>query len=183
MLGIQVVSIKNLLPTARLRPKVVVCAMLALLSVYASEAHARRIVLPSPATEADQSAYLADASQMRARDYDYGGGRNLMPAYGVVLSLAYADGFTKDEFLNRAQIFNVNMSIVLLLGLFVLFRSFFDDLYSFALLLPTAFVVFLHLAVFAQAEVMYYCIFFCSFLLFLKMLVKPTWFIAIGAGL
>jgi len=151
--------------------------------VYASEAHARRIILPSPATEADQAAYLAEASKMRARDYDYGGGRNLMPAYGAVLSLAYADGLTKHEFLNCAQIFNVNMSIILLLGLFVLFRSFFDDLYSFALLLPTAFVVFLHLAVFAQAEVMYYFIFFCSFLLFLKMLVKPTWFIAIGAGL
>ena len=120
---------------------------------------------------------------MRARDYDYGGGRNLMPAYGAVLSLAYADGLTKDEFLNRAQIFNVNMSIVLLLGLFVILRNFFDNLYSFALLLPTAFAVFLHLAVFAQAEVMYYFIFFCSFLLFLKMLVKPTWFVAIGAGL
>jgi hypothetical protein len=183
MLGIQVVSTKNLLPTTRLRPKIVVCAMLALLSVYASEAHARRIVLPSPATEADQASYLAEASKMRATDYDYGGGRNLMPAYGVVLSLAYADGLTKDEFLNRAQIFNVNMSIILLLGLFVLLRVFFDNLYSFALLLPTAFVVFLHLAVFAQAEVMYSCIFFCSFLLFLKMLVKPTWFIAIGAGL
>jgi hypothetical protein len=183
ILRIHVVSIKNLVPTTRLRPKIVVCAMLALLSVYASEAHARRIVLPSPATEADQAAYLAEASKMRARDYDYGGGRNLMPAYGVVLSLAYADGLTKDEFLNRAQIFNVNMSIVLLLGLFVLLRSFFDNLYSFALLLPTAFVVFLHLAVFAQAEVMYYFIFFCSFLLFLKMLVRPTWFIAIGAGL
>ena len=56
---------------------------------------------------------------MRARDYDYGGGRNLMPAYGAVLSLAYADGLTKHEFLNCAQIFNVNMSIILLLGLFV----------------------------------------------------------------
>src|SRR6266581_4630020 len=183
ILRIHVVSIKNLVPTTRLRPKIVVCAMLALLSVYASEAHARRIVLPSPATEADQAAYLAEASKMRATNYDYGGRRNLMPAYGAVLSLTYADGLTNDEFLNRAQIFNVNMSIILLLGLFVLFRSFFDDLYSFALLLPTAFVVFLHLAVFAQAEVMYYFIFFCSFLLFLKMLVKPTWFIAIGAGL
>jgi hypothetical protein len=183
ILGIHVVSIKNLLPTTHLRQKIVVCAMLALLSVYASEAHARRIVLPSPATEADQAAYLAEASKMRARDYDYGGGRNPMPAYGAVLSLAYADGLTKDEFLNRAQIFNVNMSIVLLLGLFVLLRNFFDNLYSVALLLPTAFAVFLHLAVFAQAEVMYYFIFFCSFLLFLKMLVKPTWFVAIGAGL
>src|SRR6266581_5777301 len=87
ILRIHVVSIKNLVPTTRLRPKIVVCAMLALLSVYASEAHARRIVLPSPATEADQASYLIEASKMRARDYDYGGGRNLMPAYGVVLSL------------------------------------------------------------------------------------------------
>jgi hypothetical protein len=89
---------------------------------------------------------------------------------------------TDTEFLVRAQTFTVNLSILLLLLLFLIFRRFFPPLPSLALLVATAFGVFLYRAGKAQTELLFYFVSFCAFVLLLRMFVSPRWPLAVLAG-
>ena len=156
--------------------------VLLILAVYGFEAHARRQWMASPATQGDQGAYIAYAKQMRDSHYTAVGDRNRMPVFPFLLSLIYRPGMSEKEFLNSAQAFNVNLSIVLLLFLWLIFRKFFPTFHALALLVITAFGVFLYRAVMVQAEVLFYFVSFCAFLLLLRMLTAPTWWLAILSG-
>ena len=157
--------------------------VLAILVVYGCEAHARRRLMPTPASLGDQGAYLAYAQQMSESNYTLIGSRNRMPIFPFLLSLIYRPGESEAQFLTRAQAFNVNLSIVLLLGLFFIFRKFFPPLHAAALLAATAFGVFLYRAPNAQTEVLFYSLSFCAFVLFWRMLVAPKWWLALLCGL
>jgi hypothetical protein len=153
-----------------------------ILAVYGFEAHARRQSIASPARQGDQGAYLAYAQRMHDSGYAFVGDRNRMPVFPFLLSFLYRPGLSETQFLERAQTFNVNLSILLLLLLFFIFRKFFPPLYALALLMVTAFGAFLYRAPLAQTEVLYYFITFCAFLLLLRMLIAPRWWLAILSG-
>jgi hypothetical protein len=106
-----------------------------------------------------------------------------MPIFPFLLSLIHRPGESETQFLARAQAFNVNLSIVLLLGLFFIFRRFFPPLYAVGLLAATAFGVFLYRAPIAQTEVLFYSLSFCAFVLFWRMLAAPRWWLAIVCGI
>ena len=112
--------------------------------------------MASPATQGDQAAYLAYAKQIYDGHYTFAGDRNRMPVFPFLLSLLYRPGMSEKEFLTRAQVFNVNLSIVLLLLLWLILRKSFPTLHALALLIITAFGVFLYRAVMVQAEVLFY---------------------------
>jgi hypothetical protein len=156
--------------------------VLVILAVYGFEAHARRQLVSSPARSGDQAAYLAYAQQMYDSGYAVVGDRNRMPVFPFLLSLIYHPSLSETEFLERAQTFNVNLSILLLLLLFLIFRKFFPAFYAVALLVVTAFGVFLYRAVLAQTEVLFYFISFCGFLLLVRMLIAPRWWLAVLSG-
>jgi hypothetical protein len=153
-----------------------------ILAVYGFEAHARRQLNASPASQGDQGLYLAYAQRMHDSGYAFVGDRNRMPVYPFLLSLIYRPGLSETQFLERAQAFNVNLSILVLLLLFLIFNKVFPTLYAVALLVVTAFGVFMYRAVFVQTEVLYYFISFCAFLLLLRMLIVPRWWLAIVGG-
>jgi hypothetical protein len=157
--------------------------VLAILALYGWETHARRQLMATPARLGDQGAYLAYARQMYDSGYAVVGDRNRMPVFPFLLSLIYRPGEPEDEFLRRAQAFNVNLSIALLLALFFLFRKFFPPSYAVASLAATAFGVFLYRAVNVQVEVLFYTVSFCAFVLFWRMLIAPRWWLAILCGL
>jgi hypothetical protein len=156
--------------------------VLAILTIYGFEAHARRHEKSTPAILGDQSAYLGYARHLSESNYTVTEDRNRMPVYPFLLSLIYRPGMTDDQFLSRAQTFTVNLSIVLLLLLFLVFRKFFPPLHAIALLAATAFGVFIYRAGKAQAEVLFYFLGFCAFVLLLQMLIKPRWWLALLAG-
>lgn len=158
-------------------------AVIAILVVYGWEAHARRELMSTPASLGDQGAYLGYARQMYDSGYSVIGDRNRMPIFPFLLSLIYRPGETETQFLRRAQAFNVNLSIVLLLGLFFIFRRFFPPLYAVALLAASAFGVFIYRAVNAQTELLFYSLSFCAFVLFWRMLRAPRWWLALLCGL
>jgi 4-amino-4-deoxy-L-arabinose transferase-like glycosyltransferase len=164
------------------RQRGVALLVLLVLTIYGFEAHARRRENSLPATLGDQNAYLGYAQHLYESNYTVVEDRNRMPVYPFLLSLIYRPGMTETEFLVRAQTFTVNISIVLLLLLFFIFRRFFPPLYSLALLAATAFGVFLYRAGKAQTELLFYFISFCAFVLLLRMLVKPQWWLAVLAG-
>ena len=171
-------------PTAStfLRRRTVALLLLIILTVYAFEAHGRRREKSAPGSLGDQSAYLGYARHMSESNYTVVEDRNRMPVYPFLLSLLYRPGMTETEFLLLAQVFTVNLSILLLLPLFFIFRRFFPPLHSLALLAATAFGVFLYRAGRAQVEILFYFVSFCAFLLLLRMFARPTWWLALLAG-
>ena len=157
--------------------------VLAILAIYGCQAHARRQLMATPASLGDQGAYLGYAKQMYDSSYAVVGDRNRMPVFPFLLSLIYRPGEPEEEFLRRAQVLNVNLSIGLLLVLVLIFRKFFSPLYAVALLAATAFGVFVYRAPIAQVELLFYTVSFCAFVLFWQMLVAPRWWLAILCGL
>jgi len=162
--------------------RTVTLIVLAILTIYGLEAHARIREKPSPATLGDQDAYLAYARDLYESNYTATEERNRMPVYPFLLSLIYRPGMTEDEFLVRAQSFTVNLSIVLLLLLFFIFRKFFPALHAIALLAASAFGVFVYRAENAQVELLFYFVSFCAFVLLLQLFVRPQWWLALLAG-
>ena len=160
----------------------IVVIVLAILSVYGLEAQARREVIVTPANQGDQAAYLAYAKQMHDSGYTVVGRRNRMPVFPFLLSLIYRPGLSETQFLTRAQSFNINLSILILLLLFLIFRKFFPTFYALALLVMTAFGVFVYRSGLVQTEVLFYFLSFCSFLLLVRMLIAPRWWLAILCG-
>jgi hypothetical protein len=159
-----------------------VFAAIVMLAIYGLEAHARRHFQPTPAIQGDQDAYLADSVQMYQTKYAAPGERARMPALPFLLSFIYRPGLTEQEFLERAQAFNVNLSIVLLAVLFAIFRRKFATIYALALLAATAFGVFLYRSVMVQPEVLLYTLAFGLFFLFARLLTAPRWWLALLAG-
>ena len=165
-----------------LRRRSIAIIVLLILTIYGFEAHARRRAKSTPATLGDQGAYLAYARHLSESNYTVVEDRNRMPVYPFLLSLIYRPGLSETEFLTRAQTFNVNLSILLLLLLFFVFRKFFQPLSAVALLAATAFGVFIYRADKAQTELLFYFLSFCAFLLLLRMLIAPRWWLAVLAG-
>ena len=165
-----------------LRHRTVVLIVLVILAVYGIEAHSRREEKSAPAMLGDQSAYLAYARHLYESNYTVTEDRNRMPVYPFLLSLIYRPGMTEDEFLVRAQSFTVDLSIVLLLLLFFIFRRFFPPLPALGLLAATAFGVFIYRAGKAQVELLFYFVSFYAFVLLLRMFTNPRWWLALLAG-
>jgi len=157
-------------------------AVFIILAFYGCLAHARREVDPTPLTQADQGAYLAYAQQMHDTHYAVAGDRNRMPVYPFLLSLVYQPGMSDAEFLARAQSFNINLSILLLGLLFLILRRFFAAFHSVVLLVVAAFGVFIYRVGVVEVEPLYYFVSFCAFILLLRMLITPRWWLAILAG-
>jgi hypothetical protein len=165
-----------------LRQRSVAILVLVILTIYGFEAHARRRTLSTPASMGDQGAYLGYARFLYDSNYTVVGERNRMPVYPFLLSLIYEPGLSETQFLRRAQAFNVNLSIFLLFLLFLIFRKFFPPWPAVALLAATAFGVFMYRAINAQTEVLFYFISFCGFVLLLRMLTTPRWWLAALGG-
>jgi hypothetical protein len=165
-----------------LRQRSVALVVLLILTIYAFEAHARRRALSTPPSMGDQGAYLGYARHQYESNYSVIEDRNRMPIFPFLLSRIYEPGLSEAQFLTRAQAFNVNLSILLLFLLFLLFRSFFSPWHAVALLTGTAFCVFIYRAVNAQAEVLFYFVSFCAFVLLLRMLITPRWWLAALGG-
>ena len=165
-----------------LRQRSVAIIVLLILTIYGFEAHARRRALSTPPSMGDQGAYLGYARHLYESNYTVVEDRNRMPVFPFLLSLLYEPGLSETPFLRRAQAFNVNLSIFLLLLLFLIFRKFFPPWHAVALVAATAFGVFMYRAINAQTEVLFYFVSFCAFLLLLRMLITPRWWLAALGG-
>lgn len=164
------------------RRRVVIVGLLAILTIYGFEAHARNRERSTAAILGDQSAYLGYARHLYESNYTVTEDRNRMPVYPFLLSLIYRPGMSEGEFLVRAQTFTVTLSILLLALLFLILSRFFPPLSALGLLAATAFGVFIYRAGKAQAEVLFYFDSFCAFVLLLQLFVRPRWWLAIVAG-
>lgn len=131
----------------------------------------------------DQSAYMDYARNLRESNYTFIGGRNRMPVYPFLQSLFYRADMTDETFFERGKYINLVLSLGLLAGLAFIFRQFFPWLHTLNLLLIVAFTVFIFKAGYFQAELLFYFVNFCLFLLMWKTLQRMTWRLAILTGI
>lgn len=127
----------------------------------------------------DQSAYMEYARRMATSDYAYVGGRDRMPIYPFLQSLLYRPGLSDEEFFRRGKIFNIALSVVLLLLTYLLLRKWIEPLAAGAIVLVSAFTVFMFKAGHFQCELLFYFLNLLLFVLCIENLLRPT---ALRAG-
>ena len=141
-------------------------AGLAFFYYHAATEHAR--VINTARARADQSGYLWDAVgiyQMRHGSPDaLIGERNRMPVYPWILSWLYDPALSPDDYFARAKAFNIKLSLLLLGVMAVAARRFLTPHAWINFVLVVAFGYFAFKAGYAQVELLYYTLFFLTFL-------------------
>ena len=118
---------------------------------------------------ADQSGYLRDAQEVFANWHGQQppglvGMRNRMPVYAAFQALFWDPRLSNDEFFERAKQWNIRLSLLLLVVLGLIFYASLPALIATNLLLIVAFGVFIFKAAYTQAELLFYSLFFMTFL-------------------
>jgi len=140
-------------------------ALAAFYYVGATE-HAR--VINVSRVRADQSGYLWDAVGVYGGRHGAPAGligeRNRMPVYPWLLSWLYDPAMTPDQFFLVAKAWNIRLSLVLLVAMWFMVRRYLPSLASFGFILVVGFGYFIFKAGYAQVELLYYTLFFLTFL-------------------
>ncbi len=156
---------RNAMWAQRLAAAVVLMALATFYYVAATE-HAR--VVNVSRVRADQSGYLWDAVGIHIGRHGGPRGligeRNRMPVYPWLLSWMYDPAMTPDQFFEAGKSWNIRLSLVLLAALWFVMRRYLPLLAATSLLLVIAFGYFVWKAGYAQVELLYYSLFFLSFI-------------------
>ncbi len=147
---------------------------------YAATLHGRQV--NKDVTGYDQNGYLQYGRLLHDTGYAYYGDRNRMPLYPFLLSLVYQPHWTEEQFFQKAKLFNILLSMALLLWIFFLLKKRLSMFAAVNLWIMTAFTVFVFKAGYVQAEILFYFINFALFLTLWGMLVRPEWKTAVLAG-
>ena len=131
-------------------------AVLVLGWLYVDAAFRHGSLVNTTLENTDQAAYFQYAVNLHERGAAHIGNRNQMPLYPFLQSLVYDPGMSVEDSFARAKAFNIVLSVALLAVLFVLWRRTFPPLQTAALLLVTAFTVFLFKAAYVQVELLAY---------------------------
>jgi hypothetical protein len=158
-------------------------AFLVLGWAYVDAAVRQGRVMNTTLENTDQAAYLEYAVNIHEHALSHVGNRNQMPLYPFLQSLVYDPGQTVEDSFARGKAFNIALSVLLLVGLSVFWFRSFPTVQAAALLLVTAFTVFLFRAAYIQVELLYYVLSFGTFLLFCRLLEVPSWRLAVITGL
>ncbi|MEO8260807.1 MAG: hypothetical protein ABI868_25905 [Acidobacteriota bacterium] len=149
---------------------------LAAFYVTAATEHAKRV--NTSKARGDQSGYLWDAQNVYGNWHGAAaplliGERNRMPVYAAFLAAFWDPALSNDEFFDRAKRWNIYLSVGLLALLAVVFAGYLPPLPATNLTLVVAFGYFIFKAGYTQSELLYYFLFFITFLLFWEMIARP----------
>ena len=134
-------------------------------------------------TTTDQDAYMDYARKLAESGYTFAGERNRMPIYPFLQSLFYSPGMTVDEYFSTGKYNNLVLSLILLGATGIILFYIFSWLHALVLLFIFAFTLFIFKAGFFQAELLFYFLNLCLFLLLLRLIQKPAWPLAVLAGI
>lgn len=152
------------------------------LIVYAAGGLRHGELVNTDMTLTDQSAYMMYAQEVRKAPLEYVGGRNRMPLYPYLLALVDDDSLSDQAFFERGKHLNIVLGGVLLIGIYCMFRTSLSALSSLVLWAVTAFTVFMFRAAYVQVELLFYTLFFLSFVLMVRSLRRPTWRLSVATG-
>ena len=166
-----------------LKPPAVIGLILIIAGLYWYGAVEQLARVNTNMNSTDQDAYMAYTRSLYKSNYTFIGGRNRMPVYPSLQSLFYRPDMTDEAFFTRGKYINLVLSLGLLAGLAFVFRQFFSWFHSLNLLLIVAFTVFIFKAGYFQAELLFYFVNFCLFLLMWRFLQRKSWRLAILTGI
>ena len=166
-----------------LKPPTVIGLILIIVGLYWYGAVEQLARVNTDSNSTDQSAYMDYARSLNESNYTFISGRNRMPVYPSLQSMFYRPDMTDETFFTRGKYINLVLSLGLLAGLAIVFRQFFSWFHSLNLLLIVAFTVFIFKAGYFQAELLFYFLNFCLFLLMWKFLQRISWRLAILTGI
>jgi hypothetical protein len=131
----------------------------------------------------DQDAYMLYAMDLYESHYTYIGDHNRMPVYPFLQSLFYQSKMRKRIFFQEGQLRNLILSLPLLAILIFIFFRRFKPIHALNFSLIVAFTIFIFKAGWFQAELLFYFLNFIMFLLLWRILQRPSYLLAILAGL
>ena len=155
--------------------------IMAITYYQAARIHSLEINIDS--TVSDQSAYMRFIKEARRLDFNYTGDHNRMPLYPFLQALFFSPDMDDLELFEQGKQYNLFLSIVLLIGLFIVLLRLFGLFRSWLLILIIGFSLFIFKAAYVQAEILYYSLSALSFVLMLMMLTRPTWLRSIATGI
>jgi hypothetical protein len=163
---------RTALTEGRLTGFILLVICLVLLYLYGAMQSA--IHVNTDLTRSDQNAYMNYARRLYEERLDYPGDRNRVPAYPLLQSLFYDPSLSEEAFFAQGKHLNILFSLTILCLLYPILASYFGSLHAATLVLITAFTVFVFKAAYFQAELLFYFLAFCSFMLLTRLLIKPT---------
>jgi hypothetical protein len=151
------------------------------LYVYGAMQQVTRVNLDLAAS--DQRAYMGYAVDMVESRYAFVGERNRMPVYPFLQSLSYRAPMDEQAFFEQGKRVNVVLSILLLCGVAaIVIRRLGWSLHAANVVLVIAFTIFMFKAGWFQAELLFYAVYFCLFVLLWRLLHVPSYWLAALAG-
>ena len=161
----------------------IVCGLLFLAYFYirADLQHAR--LINTSASFSDEGAYMNMIKEARRLNFRYTGDQNRMPGYVFLQAVFYKPGISDTALFERGKLVNILLSVVLLGLLYLLFLQYFPFFQATLLLLIVAFSLFIYKSPYIQSEITFYFLSFVGFVLFLQMLLRPTWSLGLATGL
>jgi hypothetical protein len=130
----------------------------------------------------DQDAYMQYAIDLYESHYTYIGDHNRMPVYPFLQSLFYRPKLRKRIFFQEGQLRNLILSLPLVAILAFIFFRRFKPIHAFSSILIIAFTIFIFKAGWFQAELLFYFLNFIMFFLMWRILQRPSYLLAILAG-
>jgi hypothetical protein len=162
---------------------VMIISLIILAITYYQAARIHSLEINIDSRVSDQSAYMDFIKEARRLDFNYTGDHNRMPLYPFLQALLYSPEMDDQELFEQGKQYNLILSIILLIYLFLVFLKLFGYSRSYLLILIIAFSLFIFKAPYVQAEILYYSLSALSFVLMLMMLTRPTWIRAIATGI
>ena len=170
--------------------RVLMVAALAAFYVLAATEHADRV--NTSKARGDQSGYMWDGQNVYWNWHGRQppvviGERNRMPLYAGFLALFWTPDISNDVFFERAKRWNIYLSVVLILLLVPVFRRYLPAQATINLTLIVGFGYFIFKAGYVQSELLFYFLFFITFVLCLDLFDRrrgrtALWGRAVAAG-
>ncbi|MEA3351419.1 MAG: hypothetical protein U9Q82_12415 [Chloroflexota bacterium] len=148
---------------------------------YNASMHHAEMVNDNP-EHSDQSAYMEFARMAHETNFSYTGVRNQMPLYPYVQALFYRPELGDAAFFEQGKQTNIILSLVLLSGLFVVFRQYLSIHRATVLTLIIAVGLFIFKSAYFTSELLYYTLSFIGFLMMGLMLLTPSLLLGVATG-
>jgi hypothetical protein len=152
------------------------------LALYWSGAVRQLEVVNTDLDRIDQGAYMNYAKKLHDSNYTHTGNRNRMPIYPFLQSLLYQPNMSEETFFSQGKYLNLALSIVALIGIYLVIRPSLPKLHALVFMLISAFTVFIFKAGFFQAEILFYFLSFLVFVLMMRLLERPSYPLAVVTG-
>ena len=134
-------------------------------------------------SRSDQGGTLGYAKDLATSHYSYIGDRNRMPLYPLLVSVFFRQGMSDAEYFWVGKVFNIALSLPLLVGLFATVARHVPRWQAANFVLVYMFTICIFRAAYAQCELFFYFLNLSSFLLLSWFLVRPNWHTGLAAGL